>query len=193
MRETAPRRLIYSLMVSLDGYINGSSGELDGSGVDDQLFSFMNEQQKRIDTSIFGRRMYEVMKFWDTAEELDGLSDEQIGFAQQWKRQRKFVVSSTLKSVDGDAVLIDKPLGEVIAQARSQPGADIEIAGATIAADAIRLGLVDEIRMFVQPVIHGGGTPFFPHPGREMNLKLVETRSFDSGVVYLCYHTLGTN
>jgi dihydrofolate reductase len=185
------RKVIYSPMVSLDGVINGPDGGLDWGVIDEELYRFVNEQQREIDTHLYGRRMYEAMVYWETVDQDSSQPDYVLEFARIWKALRKVVFSSTLERVQGNARLVREDMAQEIARLKAQPGQDMEIGGASIAASAMRLGLIDEYRPFVHPAVVGGGTPVFPAPGGPVKLRLVETHTFGSGVVYLCYQADG--
>ena len=181
------RKVIYSPMVSLDGFVEGPNREIDWGLVDEELHTYINEQQSQIDTYLLGRRMYEVMTYWDTAEGEPANPEFMLEFARIWKRIDKIVYSKTLDRVQGNARLSRGNIIEEIAQLKTQPGKDIGVGGATIAATLIRLSLIDEYRLFVNPVILGSGTPMFPALDNKIDLRLVETRTFNSGVVLLRY------
>ena len=181
------RKVIYSPMVSLDGFVAGPNQEIDWGSVDEELHSFINDRQNQIDTYLFGRRMYEVMLYWDTAE-ADPANPEYVReFARIWKNIHKIVFSKTLDRVQGNARLSRGSIVEEITQLKAQPGKDMGVGGATIAATLIRLGLIDEYQLFINPVILGSGTPMFPSLNNKINLRFVETRRFSSGVVLLRY------
>jgi len=181
------RKLIYSMMVSLDDFIEGPDRELDWVSIDEELHQFANDQQREIDTILYGRRMYEVMSYWETADTNLSSSAHELEFARIWKPIPKIVFSKTLEQVQGNARLVRDNIAGEVARLKAQPGKALEISGPTIASTVIQLGLVDEYRLFVQPVILGSGTPFFPPLAGKINLQLVETRWFSSGVVYLRY------
>ena len=181
------RKLIYSMGVSLDGYIAGPNGEIDWSAPDDELHSFHNEQTRAIGLHICGRRLYEVMTYWETADQDPSLPEVEREFAGIWQALPKVVFSRTLKTVEGSARLAGSGVGEEVAALKAQPGQDLAVGGAALAAECIRLGLVDEYRLFVSPVVLGAGTPFFPPLQERIALELVETRTFASRVVYLRY------
>jgi dihydrofolate reductase len=181
------RKVIYSPMVSLDGFVEGPTQNLDWGSVDEELHSFINDQQNQIDTYLFGRRMYEVMVYWDTAE-ADPANPEYVReFARIWKNIHKIVFSKTLDRVQGNARLSRGSIVEEITQLKAQPGKGMGVGGATIAATLMRLGLIDEYQLFINPVILGSGTPMFPSLNNKINLRLVETRRFSSGVVLVRY------
>ena len=181
------RKVIYSPMVSLDGFIEGPNRNLDWGIIDEELHSFINDQQNQIDTYLFGRRMYEVMTYWDTAEADPSNPEYVLEFARIWKRIVKIVYSKTLDRVQGNAQLSRGNIVEEIAQLKAQPGKDMSVGGATIAAALIQLGLIDEYQLFINPVVLGSGTLMFPSLDNRIDLRLAETRRFSSGVVLLRY------
>ena len=181
------RKVIYSMMVSLDGFIEGPNRELDWAIPDEELHKFVNDQQSEIDTCLYGRRLYEVMTYWETADKNPSAPEYELEFARIWKNMLKIVFSKTLEQVQGNARLVRNNIAAEITKLKQQPGKDLELGGATIASTFIQLGLIDEYRLFIHPVVLGRGTPFFPALGDKVNLRLVETRTFGSGVVYLRY------
>jgi dihydrofolate reductase len=133
-----------------------------------------------------GRRLYETMLYWETADQDPALDDADREWTALWKPLPKVVFSTTLPAVQGNARLASGGLAEEIERLRAEPGeGDIAIGGATLAAEAAALGLIDEYRAMVYPVLVGGGIPFFPRGGRRVDLELVETRTFRSRVVHL--------
>jgi dihydrofolate reductase len=184
------RKVIYSPMVSLDGFVEGPTRNLDWGIIDEELHSFINDQQRAIDTYLFGRRMYEVMRYWDTAETDPANPEYALEFARIWKTIRKIVFSKTLEQVQGNATLSKGNIVEEIARLKAEPGKDLGVGGATIAATLMRSGLIDEYRLYVHPVVLGSGTPMFPALDSKINLRLIETHTFNSGVVLLRYHSV---
>jgi dihydrofolate reductase len=180
------RSLIYSMTVSLDGYIAGPDGGIDWSVPDEELFGFHTKRVQDIGMHLCGRRLYETMVYWETAEE-GPLAAEQVQFARFWKALPKVVFSATLESVVGNTRLATDGLGEEISRLKEEPGEDIGVGGAGLAGACMKLKLIDEWRLFVSPVLLGGGTPYFPTLDERINLQLVETRTFGSRVVYLRY------
>jgi dihydrofolate reductase len=180
------RELVYSMTVSLDGYIAGPDGALDWSVPDEELFRFHHQQVQEIGVHLCGRRLYETMIYWETAEE-GPLAAEQVDFAQTWKALPKIVFSTTLESVVGNTRLAREGVGEEVSRLRGQPGKDIAVGGGGLAHACMKLGLIDEWRLFVSPVLLGGGTSYFPTLDERINLELVETKTFGSRVVYLRY------
>jgi dihydrofolate reductase len=183
------RKLIYLMNVSLDGFIEGPNRELDWTHVDEESMSLFNEQQRGMDTLLYGRRLYEVMTYWETAEADPSISEVEREFARIWKNSTKLVFSKTLEQVQGNARLVRGDIAGEIAKLKQQPGKDLEIGGPNLASTVMQLGLIDEFRLVVHPVVLGSGTRFFPALADKIDLRLVETRVFGSGVVYLRYLT----
>lgn len=181
------RKVIYSMGVSLDGFIAGPNGEIDWSAPDEELHRFHNRQTRELGAHLCGRRLYEVMAYWETAEENPLAAEHELEFARIWKDLPKIVFSKTLEKVEGNARLVRDGVVEEVAKLKAQPGKDMAVGGAGLASTFIELGLVDEYRLFVSPVVLGGGTPFFPALDERINLELVETRTFGSRVVYVRY------
>jgi dihydrofolate reductase len=183
-------KLIYSMGVSLDGFVADPNGEVDWSVPDEELHRFHNQQARELGAHFCGRDLYEVMLYWETAEENRAASEYELEFATIWKPLPKIVFSNTLEKVEGNAKLASAGIAEEVARLKEEPGKDLAVGGATLAASFIELGLVDEFRLFVSPVVLGGGTPFFPALGKRIGLELAETRTFGSRVVYLRYRRL---
>jgi dihydrofolate reductase len=181
------RKLIYSMTVSLDGFIAGPNGEIDWSAPDEELHRFHNQQTREMGAHLCGRRLYEVMLFWETADENPSAPEHELEFARIWKNMPKIVFSKTLEKVEGNARLVRDGVVEEVAKLKEQPGKDLAVGGAGLASTFIKLGLIDEYRLFVSPVVLGGGTPYFPALDERMNLELVETQTFGSRVVYVRY------
>jgi dihydrofolate reductase len=185
-RRAGMRKLIYSMTVSLDGYIAGPDGAIDWSVPNEELFRFHHQQVQEIGVHLCGRRLYETMVYWETAEE-SPLAAEHVEFAQTWKALPKVVFSTTLESVVGNTRLARNGVGEEVSRLKEQPGKDIAVGGADLARACMKLELIDEWRLFVSPVLLGGGTPYFPTLDGRIDLELVETQTFGSRVVYLRY------
>jgi dihydrofolate reductase len=181
------RKLIYSMGVSLDGFIAGPDREIDWSAPDEELHRFHNQQTREIGVHLYGRRLYEDMIYWETAEENPSAGDAELEFAGIWKKMPKIVFSRTLEKVKGNARLVSDGLAEEVAELKRQPGKDIAVGGAGLASSLIELDLIDEYRLFVSPVVLGGGTPYFRALDERINLELLETRTFGSRVVYVRY------
>jgi dihydrofolate reductase len=181
------RKLIYSMTVSLDGFIAGPGGEIDWSAPDDELHRFHNERVREIGAQLCGRRLYETMLYWETADEDPSLGETEREFAAIWQSLPKIVFSTTLGQVEGNWRLATDGVAEAVARLKEQPGKDLAVGGAGLASTCTRLGLVDVYELFVSPVVLGGGTPYFPALDERIDLELVETRTFGSRVVYLRY------
>jgi dihydrofolate reductase len=184
------RRVIYSMTVSLDGFVAGPDGEIDWSAPDEELHSFHNERVREIAAHFCGRRLYEVMRYWDTVG-VPTLGPVEREFAEIWQPLPKIVFSTTLDAVEGNARLATRGVAEEVAALRSEPGeGDLGVGGADLAAEFIRLGLVDDYQLFVSPVVLGAGRPFFPPLEQRIELELVDTRTFGSRVQYLHYRAV---
>ena len=181
------RKLIYSMGVSLDGFIAGPDGEIDWSAPDEELHRFHNQQTREMGAHLYGRRLYEVMTYWETADENPSAPEHELEFARIWKATPKIVFSKTLETVEGNATLVRDSVAEEVAKLKEQPGKDLAVGGAGLASTFIKLGLIDEYRLFLSPVVLGGGTPYFPALDERLNLELVETKTFGSRVVYVRY------
>ena len=181
------RPVTYSMSISADGYIVGPDGEFAWTAPDEDVFRFWIDEIRHVDVHLLGRRLYETMLYWETVDHLS-LDDAELEWAALWNPLPKVVFSRTLSEVQGNARLASNCLAEEIERLRAEPGeGEIAIGGATLAAEAAALGLIDEYRAIVYPVLVGGGVPFFPQRERRVDLELVETRTFSSGVVYLGY------
>jgi dihydrofolate reductase len=182
------RSVTYSMNVSLDGYIVGPDGSFDWTAPDEKVFRFWIEEIRGVGVHLLGRRLYETMLYWETADQDRSLDDAELEWAALWNPLPKVVFSTTLSAVQGNARLASGGLAEEIERLRAEPGeGDIAIGGATLAAEAAALGLIDEYQAMVHPVLVGGGIPFFPQRERRVDLELVETRTFSSRFVYLRY------
>ncbi|MDQ4034962.1 MAG: dihydrofolate reductase family protein [Chloroflexota bacterium] len=182
------RSVTYSMSVSLDGYIVGPDGGIDWTTPDKDVFRFWIDDIRHVGVHVLGRRLYETMLYWETADQDASLDDAELEWTALWKPLPKVVFSTTLSEVQGNARLLSGGLAEEIERLRAEPGeGDIAIGGATLAAQVADLGLIDEYQLMVYPVLIGGGIPFFPQHERRVDLELVETRNFSSKVVYLRY------
>src|SRR6202167_3802268 len=182
------RRVTYSMGVSLDGYIVGPDGDFDWTAPDEEVFRFVTDEIRQVGVHLLGRRLYETMLYWETADQDPSLDDSLLEWAAIWKPLPKVVFSATLPAVQGNARLASGGLAVEIERLRADPAeGDIAIGGATLAAEAAALGLIDEYRARVYPVLVGGGVPFFSQRGRRVDLELAESRTFNSSVLYLRY------
>ena len=181
------RKLIYSTGVSLDGFIAGRDGEIDWSAPDEELFRFHIRQVRELGAQLCGRRLYETMLYWETAEENPSATGYELEFARIWKELPKIVFSKTLENVEGNARLVRDGVVEEVAKLKEEPGNDLAVGGAGLASTCMKPGLIDEYRLFVRPVILGGGTPYFPALDERINLEPAGTHTFGSRVGYLRY------
>ena len=181
--------LIYSMGVSVDGFITDRDGGIGWSVPSDEQFQTSLEQVRELGGAILGRRLYEVMLVWETDPSLRD-TEQHAAFADAWTALPKVVFSRTLTGVQGNARLATASLGDEVAAALDATDRDVQIGGADLAAQAIALGLVDEFRMFRNPVALGGGTPYLPPVAESIPLELTETFTYGSGVAYECYRTL---
>jgi len=181
------RKLIFSMGVSLDGFIAGPDGSFDWSAPDEELHRFHNDQLRELGAHLCGRRLYEEMLFWETAHKDPSLAEHMLEFAGLWQALPKVVFSTTLEQVEGNARLATGSPAEEVGRLKEEVRGDIAVGGTGLASTLVRLGLVDEFRPLVSPVVVGGGTPFFPSGTGRIDLDLVETRTFADRVVYLRY------
>jgi dihydrofolate reductase len=180
-------KLIYSMGVSLDGFIAGPDGAIAVPAPDEELHRFHNQQARELGVHLCGRRLYEVMSYWDTfAEENPSAPEHVLEFAHIWEKTPKIVYSRTLEEVGPNARLVTEIDETEIARSKEEAGADLAVGGAGLAAAFMERGLIDVYEPFIHPVVAGGGTAFFP-PEMRISLRLVETRTFGSGVVDLRY------
>jgi dihydrofolate reductase len=182
------RRVIYGMMVSLDGFVETPNREIDWIVIDEELHKYVNDQESAVDTYLYGRRMYQLMAdFWPTADADPEAPDYIVEYSHIWKKMPKVVFSNTLEQVGWNARLVRDDVAGEIAKLKAQPGKDLEVGGAELASTVMRLGLIDEYWLYVQPVLLGAGRRMFPQLEGSINLRLVETRTFSSGVVLLHY------
>jgi dihydrofolate reductase len=180
-------KLIYSMSVSLDGYTAGPGGDIAFGAPDEEQFEFHIQQTREISAHLLGRGLYEAMLVWETAE-APQFSPAELEFARIWKDIPKVVFSTTLEQVEGNARLATGDVAAEAARLAEQPGEGVVgVGGPGLAAPLINLDRIDEYRQFVNPVVLGGGTPYFPPLTAGLNLELLETRTFGSRVVYLRY------
>ena len=178
--------LIYSMSVSVDGFIADREGAFGWTVPSDELFRFHTAQVRELGGYLLGRRLYETMQVWETDP---SLRDNEPGaaFADVWCALPKVVFSRTLDSVQGNARLAEASVAEEAAAALDATDKNVSIGGAGLAAAAVEHGLVDELRMFRYPVVIGGGTPFLPPVTEDVPLDLIETRTFGSRVIFERY------
>jgi len=181
-------RVIYSMNVSLDGYVATRDGGLDWGVIDEEIHSWWADRMREADAVVWGRRVYELMvAYWPTAESDPAATPAMLEFARITNPMPKIVFSTTLTEVTWNGRLVQGDVGDVLARVREEFAGDLLLGGPTLAAQLVRSGLVDEYRLVVHPVIVGGGLPFFPDLDRPIGLRPIEEHHFESGVVYLGY------
>ncbi len=181
--------LIFSMGVSVDGFIADREGNFDWSAPDDEIFAFHLARVSELGGLLLGRKLYETMLVWETDPSLRD-TELHAAFADAWCALPKVVFSRTLDSVQGNARLAERSVGEEVTAALAATDKNVEIGGAGLAATAIKLDLVDELRMFRKPIVVGGGTPFLPPVTEDIPLELIETRTFASRVIYERYRRI---
>jgi len=180
-------RLIYSYNVSLDGFIETVDKSLDWASVDPEVHGYFNEQTRRLDASLYGRRLWELMSaHWPTAAQDPGISSYELEFAEAWNATPKIVFSRSLDHVDHGARLVRGDVGEELAKIRREFDGELEVGGANLASQFIERGLVDEYRLMIHPVAIGGGTPFWP-AGQRLSVRETGSRTFANGSRLVTY------
>ena len=181
-------RLIYSAIMSLDGYTADADGRFEWAAPDEEVFAFVNELERPVGAYLYGRRMYETMRYWETAHTLDGQSPASLDFARIWQAADKIVYSTTLQEPDTARTRVERDFDPAqVRKLKEAASRDLTVGGAHLAAQAIAAGLVDEYQLFLVPAVVGGGTRALPDQVR-LNLALAQEHTFGSGTVYLCYH-----
>ena len=181
-------RLIYSLNVSLDGFVETPDHGLEWATVDEELHTWFNEQARTLDASLYGRRIYELMAgYWPTAEDDPSATDVEREFARIWKPTPKIVFSTSLKHVEHNARLVQGDVATVLEEVRREFDGDLDVGGPNLAGQFVRRGLVDEYRLVIHPVVLGAGTPFWPQVDPPLRLRLTETQNFASGAELRSY------
>jgi len=181
-------KLIYLLNVSLDGFVEKVDHDLGWTRIDEELHGWFNEFERALDAVLYGRRLYELMNaHWPAAELDPTTTGVELEYARIWNAHPKIVFSTTLESVGPNSRLVSGDVGEELAKLRAEFSGDLGVAGPTLAAQFISRGLVDQYGLVVHPVVLGAGTPFFPALPHPIDLELVESRTFSSGVYYLGY------
>jgi dihydrofolate reductase len=180
-------KLIYSAITSLDGYVADEHGNFDWAAPDDEVHGFVNELERPIGTYLYGRRMYEVMVYWETAETAADQPTPTRDYAEIWRAADKIVYSTTLETVSSARTRIERTFDpEAVEQIKASATSDISVGGSELAAHALKAGIVDECHLFLNPIIVGGGTPALPSDVR-LELELMDERRFAGGVVHLHY------
>ena len=183
-------KLIYSAITSLDGYVADADGRFDWAAPDEEVHAFVNDLERTVGTYLYGRRMYQVMAAWETMP-LAGQSPAMRDYAEIWRGADKVVYSRTLEDVASARTRIERNLDPgAVRELKASAGADLSVGGPHLAAEALRAGLVDEIHLFLNPVVIGGGNQALPD-GLRLELELLDERRFGNGVVHLHYHVMG--
>jgi dihydrofolate reductase len=178
-------RVVCSMFVSLDGFVAGPDGDFAWAPPDEEVFGFVTDQTRSLAAYVLGRRLYETMLYWETAEQNPALEFDTREWASVWRSLPKVVFSTTLSAVEGNARLATGSVAEELERLRAD--GDVAIGGPTLAGEAARLGLIDEYQPRVLPVLAGGGLPFYPQGEERVDLELVESRAFRSQTVHLRY------
>ncbi len=181
-------RLVYSMNVSLDGFVETADHSLEWADVDEEVHGWFNDRAREAAAFLYGRGMYETMAgYWPAALDDPRATPAMRDFAGVWNATPKVVFSKTLESVIEGCRLVRGDLADELARLRSDIDGELQVGGATLAASFIRLGLVDAYELVVHPVVLGGGTPFFPPLETRLELQLVDSRSFTNGAALLAY------
>jgi dihydrofolate reductase len=182
-------KLIYSAITSLDGYVADENGNFDWAAPDEEVHRFVNDLERPVGTYLYGRRMYEVMRYWETADSLVDQPPAERDFAEIWQAADKIVYSKTLEQPASARTRIEREFDpEAVRRMKASAEHDLSVGGPDLAAQAIKAGLVDELHLYVTPILVGGGNPSLPD-GVRVKLELLDERRFGSGVVYLRYRT----
>jgi dihydrofolate reductase len=182
-------KLVYSAITSLDGYVADENGNFDWAAPSDEVHAFVNDLERPVGTYLYGRRMYEVMRYWETAPTSGDQPAVMRDYAEIWQAAEKVVYSTTLDDVSSARTRIERAFyPDAVRQLKASAERDITVGGADLAAQAIKAGLVDEIHLFLTPVLVGGGNHFLPG-GVRVNLELLDEHRFGNGVVHLHYRT----
>jgi dihydrofolate reductase len=180
-------KLVYSAIASLDGYVADEHGNFDWAAPSDEVHAFVNDLERPVGTYLYGRRMYEVMRYWETAPTSGDQPAVMRDYAEIWQAAEKVVYSTTLEDVSSTRTRIERGFDpDAVRQLKASTERDITVGGPELAAEAIKAGLVDEFHLFLTPVLIGGGNHFL-QGGVRVNLELLDERRFDNGVVYLHY------
>jgi len=180
-------KLIYSTITSLDGHVADKDGNFDWAAPDEEVHAFVNDLERKVGTYLYGRRMYEVMRYWETAHTLAGQPPVERDYAQIWRAADKTVYSKTLESVSSARTRIERDFDpETVRRMKALAERDISVGGPDLATQALEAGLVDECHLFVTPIVVGGGKRSLPQNIR-LELELLDEHRFEGGVVHLHY------
>jgi dihydrofolate reductase len=184
-------KLIYAAITSLDGYVADVDGNFEWAAPDEEVHAFVNDLERPIGTYLYGRRIYEVMTYWETALTDAEQSPVARDFAEMWQDAEKVVYSTTLSAVSSAKTRIERDFdADAVRQLKTDASRDISVGGSELAGQAIRAGLVDELHLLITPVVVGGGNSWLPD-GVHVKLELLDERRFAGGVVHVHYRTTG--
>jgi dihydrofolate reductase len=188
--NSAVKKIVYDLTVSMDGYVESADGGIDWTSPGEELHTHFNERESDLAAHIYGRRMYELMAgAWPTADKDPHAPPQIVEYAKIWRAKRKFVFSTTLERVEWNTTLLRGDIAEEVERLKALPGpgAFIAIGGPTLATSLMRLGLIDEFWLYHSPIVLGGGKAMFPQLAEPIRTELVEVRRFECGVALLRY------
>ncbi|MFC7430054.1 MULTISPECIES: dihydrofolate reductase family protein [unclassified Agrococcus] len=182
-------RLLYGMITSLDGFAVADEGDLGRGAEDEEVHTYVGDLFRDVGTYLYGRRMYETMVFWETVHLQADVPQHILDYGRDWRAAEKVVYSTTLQEVSSERTRVERRFDpDAVRALKAASAVDLTIDGPTLAAQAIDAGLVDEIHVFMTSTAVGGGTPLLPR-GRRLDLRLLEHRAFDSGLVHLRYAT----
>ena len=181
------RNVVYLMNLSLDGFVEGPDGKFGLSRPDEEVHRFHNQQARAMGAFLYGRRMYQLMSFWQTADGDPSVPDYIAEFARIWKSTPKIVFSTTLTTVGENCRLVRGDVATEVAALKRQEGGDLGVGGPGLASTLARLDLVDEYRLVISPILINGGKPYFPVVDHPVPLRLLETHTFHCGALYLRY------
>ncbi len=181
-------KIVYGILTTVDGFIESPQKSLDWAVIDAEFHRFINARIQKSSALLFGRKMYEnMLDYWPTAYKDPSNPDFIIEYSKIYNSKPKFVFSKTWDQVKGDATLIREHIPQEVAQLKEQFSGDLLLGGANIAAQFMHLGLIDELQLYIHPVLLGGGAPVFPQLQKPVRLQLAETQSLNSGIIFVRY------
>lgn len=183
-------KIVYAMLMSLDGYITGPQQEFALPVPQAELHRHFNQLMRQTSVALYGRRMYEVMRYWDSPERERDSSEVELDFAHAWRETPKLVFSTTLREVGPNARLVSSNAVEVVRSLKADSDGEIGVAGPTLAAGLARAGLIDEYRLYVHPIVLGGGKPFFQQ-GLSLELKPLGAENLPQDVTLLRFASAG--
>lgn len=184
-------RLVYSGIGSLDGFVADAAGDFAWSAPDEEVHAYLNERDRAVSLELYGRRLYEVMRVWETYGTAPESHPVERDYGEIWRGRDKVVFSRSLPAVETSRTRLERSFDPAaVRRSVDEAPGDVNIGGAELAAHALRAGIVERIEYYATPVIVGGGTPWLP-TGLRLDLRLLEERRFASGVVHLAYAVSG--